>query len=285
MIVFNGIEIPSGLRDARRPFFNRANGRAFEMKAADDVTELVLYDEISDWGISAKEFRKMLATVTTPTIVLKINSPGGNVFDGIAIHNDLADHAAEVHVEVTGLAASAASIVAMAGDKITVAKNAFLMIHNAWTVAVGDRRAFADVAATLGQIDDVLAKTYVERSGQKLSDIVTMMNDETWLNGDEAVAAGLADSTGEEVEPQALFDLSCFAKVPAALANMHANGVRGPQTIRDFERALRDADAPRETARALVAGGFAAAAQRDAGLEGAETLAAGIRRLTAMMKP
>ena len=116
--------------------------------AATDEATIYVYDEISRWGVDAKQFVKDLNGVTAKTINLKINSPGGNVFDGCTIHNALKDHAATVNVQVDGLAASIASIIAMAGDKITMAKSAMMMIHNAWGGCCGnscDMQKMADV--------------------------------------------------------------------------------------------------------------------------------------------
>src|SRR5690606_33646296 len=119
------IEAPKGER--RGPFFARSRGTVFDVRAAADkkapVTEIDLYDEIGFWGVNAKEFRARLKDAGD--VVLRINSPGGDVFDGLAIYNDLLQHPGNVRVEITGLAASIASIIAMAGDEVVIAPNAF----------------------------------------------------------------------------------------------------------------------------------------------------------------
>lgn len=282
LAVFNTITMPDGLTQSRaRPFFNRASGRAFGVRSAGAVTEIELYDEIGFWGVSASDFRERLRDVKGGTIKLSINSPGGDVFDGIAIYNDLKSHAARVEVHVTGLAASAASLIAMAGDSITVASNAFLMIHNAWTVAIGDKAELRQVADVLAQIDGSLAETYAARTGQAIGDVVAMMDAETWLNGDEAKAKGFADATGPEASAKAAFDLSCFNRVPDGLRARMA--VAGPATPRDFERALRDAGASKNEAVALVAGGFKATGRRESGA-GNPDLTAALKRLHASIK-
>lgn len=265
-MAFNGpapIAMPQGLvQSTARPFFNRGHGRAFDVHAAGDVTEIELYEEIGFWGVTAAEFRQQLAKAKGGDVVLKINSPGGDVFDGIAIFNDLAKHPGNVSVEVTGIAASAASLIAMAGDTITVASNAFLMIHNAWTIALGDKRDMTATAEVLAQIDGALADTYVSRTGVDRAEVVQMMDDETWMNGAEAVARGFANSTGAAVEAKARFDLSCFAKAPAALRAFSAPA--GGPTIRDTERALRDAGHSRAQAKTMAARIQDADPQRDA---------------------
>lgn len=167
-------------------------------------------------------FRDALARIDASTIVVNINSPGGDVFDGIAIYNDLLAHKAEVVIRVTGLAASAASLVAMAGDEITIAENAFFMIHNAWTFAIGDSREMTAQAKILKQVDGSLAETYAARTGQDVGDIRSLMDDETWLNGDDAVEQGFADKIISADEPagadaRASFGLAAFKNVPRAL--------------------------------------------------------------------
>jgi ATP-dependent Clp protease, protease subunit len=117
----------------RRPYFAKARGQTFAATYADGSTIIDLFDEIGAYGVSAKDFRAQLNNVTG-NIILRINSAGGDVFDGLAIFNSLIGHDGHVRIEVTGVAASAASIIAMAGDEIAIAENAFIMVHNAWGV-------------------------------------------------------------------------------------------------------------------------------------------------------
>lgn len=279
--VFNRLPLiaaPEGLHQAtKRPYFARAVNRAFEVRAADEVTEIELYDEIGFWGVTAKAFRQQLKATGGGDIRLRINSPGGDVFDGIAMFNDLVAYKGRVEVEVTGVAASAASIIAMAGDTIRVAENAFLMIHNAWTLAIGNRHDITEVAALLGQIDGALADTYAARADADRGEIVTMMDAETWMNGNEAVEKGFADEVAALPEPKAAFDLSGFKNTPGSLAVVLQDGsnVR-PSTVRDAERALRDAGFSRHNAKALASRAFdqEAASQRDVDDGDAEFVAA-----------
>lgn len=205
------IEVGAKLCDAKA-------GNVFRAKAADrTTTEIELYDEIGFWGVNAKDFRSTLQAISTPKINLRINSPGGDVFDGIAMYNDLVAHPAEVAVTVTGLAASAASVIAMAGDTVEVADNAFIMIHNAWSVVVGDSREMDKMAKTLARINKALADTYADRTGLDVAELVEMMNEETWLGAAEAVEAGFADSTTAAVDAKAAFDVSVFKNAPDAI--------------------------------------------------------------------
>lgn len=246
------IDVGAPLSGERRErFFARAVGTRFEAKKDDAGTTIDLYDEIGYWGTNARGFRAKLKEASGD-ITLRINSPGGDVFDGIAIYNDLLAYDGKVKVEVVGLAASIASIIAMAGDEITIAENAMFMVHNAWTIGVGNRHDFADVATVLGKIDDALARTYAARTTTGIRSIKQMMDDETWLTAKEAVDAGFATAVGTKQEPKARFDLSVFAAVPDALKWRDEDGDQAP-TKRDLERALtQDAGWPRSKARAAL---------------------------------
>lgn len=262
-------ERPPGVRFVE----NRAVGKEFDVRAAQGSTEITIYDEIGMFGVSADDMRRKLDAITTPRIDLRVNSPGGDVFDGIAIYNDLLDHDAEVHVHVSGLAASAASLIAMAGDRIEVADTAFFMIHNAWGMAIGDRNVMTDFAGMLEQIDASLSRVYARRTGDDASQIATLMDAETWFSGPEAVEAGLADAVSGEEPVSALFDLSVFKNTPDALK-------------RRVEAGLREAGYSRREARDAASAGFhtlprtqreageGRSAQREAG---AESIAAFLR--------
>ena len=189
----------------------RANGTAYEID---------LFGAIGGYeGVSAQQFKDLLEDAGNPSsIVVNLNSPGGDVFDGIAIHNLLASHGASIEVRVMGLAASAASVIAMAGDSILMGEGSFIMIHNAWTIAVGDTREMAKMGRTLAGIDRELAKTYAARTGEGVAEIKDMMDAETWMGADDAIELGFADGTFEAPpEAKNSFDLSRFKNVPKAL--------------------------------------------------------------------
>lgn len=216
-----------------------------------DSTTIYVYDEISSWGVSAKDFVAELNGIKTPSINLRINSPGGDVFDGITIHNALKQHSSKVNVQVDGLAASIASIIAMAGDEVRMAKNSFMMIHNAWTFTAGNADELTKMADTLRKIDGTLVKTYQDKTRASQKDIKQMMADETWLSADEALAKGFCDVVGDPAEVKARFDLSKFAHVPQAVMAMNIQ--QGYATERDIERLLRDAGVSKKAALAAVA--------------------------------
>lgn len=242
--------MPKGGRRDR--FFARSVGTVFQAKLSGDATEIDLYDEIGAWGITARDFRNKLKD-TSGDITLRINSPGGSVMDGIAIYNDLLAHKGNVRVEITGVAASIASIIAMAGKEIAIADNAFLMIHNAFIEAIGNKEELSDLVTVLSKIDDSMARTYASRTGAGIRTIKQMMDDETWFTGKEAKEAGFATEILKPAEAQAKFDLSVFAQVPDALRfddEVFANA----ETDEDFVKVLmRGAEnRTRTQAKALI---------------------------------
>jgi ATP-dependent Clp endopeptidase proteolytic subunit ClpP len=181
----------------------------FEAAAAGDCTDVYLYDEIGYWGVTAKDFQAQLSGVKTKNIVMHINSPGGDVFDGIAIYSALKAHPAHVTAIVDGLAASAASFIALAADKVCMAENAFLMIHNAWGMAVGNKADMNDMSSTLGKLDNQLASIYAAKCGKSVADCAALMDgdvDGTWFTASEAKDAGLIDAidpdSDEEPDPK-----------------------------------------------------------------------------------
>jgi ATP-dependent Clp protease protease subunit len=185
--------------------------------------EIWLYDQIGSnffgEGMSAKEFQKQLSGLgKVDTINLHINSPGGDVFDGFSIYNLLAQHPAKIIVDVDGVAASIASIIAMAGDEIRVAKNATVMIHNPRGFAAGDEVEMHRVAALLKTIKGNLVETYRDRTGNKSEQIAAWMDDETWFTAEAAVENGFATSVTRETAVNACFGLmNDFRNVPEAM--------------------------------------------------------------------
>lgn len=167
--------------------------------AATDDNTITMYDPIGfDWwtgeGVTAKRISAALRSIGDNDVTVKINSPGGDVFEGLAIYNLLREHKGKVTVQVLGLAASAASFIAMAADEIQVARAGFLMIHNSWTMAAGDRNEIREVADFLEQIDGTLADIYSVRTGDKPEAMRKLMDVETWMGGSAAIEAGFADS-------------------------------------------------------------------------------------------
>lgn len=163
-----------------------------------DTTEILLYGSIGGWfGIWPEEFAQILGEVTTSKIRLRLDSPGGNVFDGIAIYNLIRDHSAEVHVVVDSMAASIASVIAQAGDRITMNRGSEMMIHGAWAGVIGNAAELRDYADFLDRQSLKVAGIYAAHAGGTTGEWMARMDAETWYFADEAVAAGLATDTGE----------------------------------------------------------------------------------------
>ncbi len=158
-----------------------------------DTAVVRIYDEIWWLGVDAAVLVDELSAVTAPQIRVEINSPGGNVFDGIAIYNALRNHPAHVTTRVDGIAASIASIIFQAGDRRVMNPAAQLMVHNAHGVTAGNSRDHADMAELLDQQDAVLAAIYAAHGSEDAEHYRGLMNAETWLTADRAVAEGLAD--------------------------------------------------------------------------------------------
>lgn len=209
---------------ARREWSDRFNNRMpgprkpgnVAIKAAlNGATEIMLYDEIGFWGVTAKEFNDRLAAITSRSILVRINSPGGDVFDGLAIYSALKQHPAEITCQVDGLAASAASFIALAGEKTIMSENALMMTHCAWGLAIGNKSDMLETAMILEKIDGQLADIYAKKTGKTPAECMAMMagegkNDGTWFTALEACDFGLidelmpADEGGDELEQKAM---------------------------------------------------------------------------------
>jgi ATP-dependent protease ClpP protease subunit len=185
--------------------------------------EVVIYDEIGWFGVTAAEFMDELKGITAEDISLRINSPGGEIFDGIAIHNVLRSHAANVTTYVDSLAASIASVIALAGDRVIMQPHSQMMIHEGSGLCIGDAEAMHEMAALLDRQSDNIAGIYAERAGGSPATWRDRMKAETWYTAQEAVDAGLAhevadlprrpsDDSGNDTTdpPENRWDLSIF---------------------------------------------------------------------------
>jgi ATP-dependent protease ClpP protease subunit len=144
-------------------------------------------------GVTAKRVAAALREIGDSQVTVNINSPGGDFFEGVAIYTVLREHKAKINVNVVGIAASAASVIAMAGDEIAISKVGFFMVHNTWAIAIGNRHDMRAAADLLEPFDASMAGLYAARAEADLRQAETWMDEETWFNGDQAVAAGLAD--------------------------------------------------------------------------------------------
>lgn len=252
----------------RSIFKPRASGTYKINAAKKDETVIYLYDEISWWGIQADQFVKDLNAIETPTIRLRMNSPGGSVFDGTAIYNALKQHESRIIVHIDGLAASIASIIAMAGDEVRAAENAFFMVHDPWSIVIGTAEMMREEADLLDKVSVTMAKTYQAKTGKSEEEILQYMAKETWFTGQEALDAGFVDfveklDENEQAKAKvSLFDLSAFAHVPD-----HLKAEKTLPTERETEKILRDAGFSRKQSEEILAKGYAEAL-RDAGADG-----------------
>ena len=195
----------------------------FKVRAAGKKTaEIYVYDVIGeDWwgGITAKDFAQALKDAgDIDTIKLRVNSPGGDVFDGFAIYNQLVRHSARVEADIDGEAASIASIIVMAADEIRIADNAMIMIHDPWSFAVGSASDMRDKAALLDQVKSSLLRTYAARTGQNEDTLSEWMAAETWFDAAQAKEHGFADAVTEPLRmaASARSDLPWIRHMPAA---------------------------------------------------------------------
>ena len=226
--------VGGGSGDAPKPWFD------IQAKAGSKSADVFIFDTIGEdyyGGVSAKGFAEELNALEGVTdLNVHINSPGGSVFDGVAIYNLLAKHEAAVNVHIEGMALSIASIIAMAGDTVTIAENAMLMIHNPWQIAVGDAIELRKTADMMDVVKGQMVATYKHKTGLEDSLLSDMMDEETWLTGDEAVAQGFADTVSSPMAMAACaaFDYSGYKHTPEALLakgrKMHAK-IKAPDTV------------------------------------------------------
>lgn len=189
------------------------------------ILDVIGEDYWSGGGVTAKRVSAALRAIGDQDVVVDINSPGGDFFEGVAIYNALRAHPHKVTVRILGVAASSASVIAMAGDEIEIGKAGFLMVHNAWVVAIGNRHDLKDASETMGPFDDAMAAVYSDRAGVKKSVAAQWMDNETWFNGEQAVAVGLAtgflpaDEIAEDAtKAKGAKDVNATRRVDALLA-------------------------------------------------------------------
>jgi ATP-dependent Clp protease, protease subunit len=204
--------IQANLKNPQRKF------QALTNKANDEAT-IYVYDVIDAyWGVSAKTFAQELAKIDAKTIHLRINSPGGDVFEARAIAVALREHKSKVIAHVDGYAASAASYIALAADEVEIADGAMFMIHKAWTIAFGNSDDLTEMAGLLDKIDADLVRDYVANTGNTEDQVKEWMAAETWFTADEAVENGFADRKSAEFSADATaragWDVSAYKNAP-----------------------------------------------------------------------
>lgn len=184
------------------------SAQPFEIKNKSATkAEIILYAQIGEsWfgdAVSAKQFSDELKNLdkSVNEITVRINSPGGDVFDGISIYNRLKQHPAKVIVQIDGLAASIASIIALAGDEVVIGEGALYMIHLPWTFAMGNRNELDNTINRLMDVEEQLVSIYAKKSGLGRAEIKAMLEKETWLDADQAIEQGFVDKKADEALP------------------------------------------------------------------------------------
>ena len=177
----------------------------YEIRNKAEKAEIWIYDQIGEdfWtggGTTAKAFQKELSAVTASQIDLHINSPGGEVFDGITIYNLLKQHPATITTYIDGIAASIASVIALVGDKVVMAENALYMMHNPSGMVIGNANDMRSMADVLDKVRGSMLTVYSGKSGKEDQAIVSMLDAETWMNADEALEAGFIDEIGGRMD-------------------------------------------------------------------------------------
>lgn len=242
-------------RDLPSSAMERWNGGTKAAKSDDN--SISVFDVIgADWygdGVTASRIAAALRAIGGADVTVNINSPGGDMFEGLAIYNLLREYDGKVTVKVLGLAASAASIIAMAGDEVQIGRGAFLMIHNCWVYAMGNRHDLAQVAADMEPFDKAMNDIYGARTGLSSEAIEAMMNAETYIGGSDAVEKGFADRL--------------------LAADEIADGDDSPAAaLRKLDAMLAKTDTPRSERRKLLkalTGGKPGAAATPEGMPGA----------------
>lgn len=209
--------------------------KRFESRLSEDktATEIIIYGDIGEsfWGesTSASDIDQALSQVTTNEIIVRVNSPGGDAFDGITIYNRLKDHPAKVKVIVDGWACSAASILSMAADELVMNTGAMFMIHEASTWIYGNKGDFAKEMELLKKLDSSLVDIYMTKAKVDRHEIETMVENETWFTAEEAIAIGFATAIAEAEPEEKPADAEAFKN--SVLARFKAQEPPAPQNF------------------------------------------------------
>jgi ATP-dependent protease ClpP protease subunit len=247
---------------------NKPEESWYSIRAASrGVVEVMLYDDIGAWGITARQFARDLAALgDVSQINLRIHSGGGDVMDGTAMYNILRGHSARVEVYIDGMAASMASVVAMAGDVIYMPANSMMMIHKPWGGQVGDADDMREYADLLDKVEGTLIQAYARKSGKSVDEIAALLKVTTWMDGNEAVAAGFADQVSEPIKAAAQLNskrLEEYTSMPPHMKTLMnpRNSVPAPPVVPVVEPASSVANASL-TNEQILAQGIAVEASR-----------------------
>ena len=182
-------------------------------KASDGIVDIYIFDEIGAYGLNAQSFIDEIKPFKNSALNIHINCVGGDVFDGMAIYNVIKKRTAETTVYIEGIAASMGSVIALAADTVVMAENSLFMIHNAWGGAMGEAKEMKKTAKLLDKISGEIADIYVKKTNLPYNKVQEMMDEETWLNADEAYELGFIDSISDAIKVAAKYDVSKFKNI------------------------------------------------------------------------
>ena len=182
-------------------------------KATDAVAEVYIFDEIGAYGITAQDFISEMKEYKDTPVNLRINCIGGDVFDGMAMYNIIKKREAKTTAYIEGIAASMGSVIALAADEVVMAENSLFMIHNAWGGAMGEAEDMRKTASVLEKISGEIASIYKRKTRLSLDRITDMMDEETWLNAEEAYELGFVDTISDSIKVAAKYDVSKFKNI------------------------------------------------------------------------
>lgn len=188
-----------------------------------ESADIFIYSEVGGYDVNAQKFIEELKDLKDKNLNIHINSLGGSVFDGMAIYNALKNHKKKVTTKVEGIAASIASVIAMAGDTIEMAENSLFMIHNPFTMAGGDASELRKTADILDKIRDEIANIYASKSEQDVETLIGLMNVETWFNANETIDSGFANEITKAVKVENSYDLGKFKNITEDKVNQIIN--------------------------------------------------------------
>ena len=221
--------------------------------SANDQAEILVYDVIGWPYNDAGDLVRYVNSLGDKDILVRLNTPGGDVFDGMAIFNSLANHKGKVTIRIEALAASMGSVLAMAGKEIQAYSNTMMMIHDPWIYTAGNQYELREMADLLEKISGNMLDVYAGRSKIGKREMREIMKAETWYTAKEAKEKGFIDTileTGKAAKAQ--FDLTMYTNAPDGICSIEGRDL----TEREIERALRDAGASRSFAKAIVAERF-----------------------------
>jgi ATP-dependent Clp protease, protease subunit len=235
-------DAPEGVRWDLHPQARDRWERGVTAAAADgedtiSILEPIGIDFWTGEGVTAKRIAAALRSIGDKPVTVLVNSPGGDFFEGLAIYNLLREHPKAVRVEVLGIAASAASIIAMAGDTIAIGKAAMMFIHNTQWFAAGDRHVMAKAAEEMKQFDDLVAELYADRTGQEPGVVHRWMDKETFFSGGDAVEEGFADEllkSDSRLKPRAEAETPAAYRLEALLERHNVPRAERRKAVREF---------------------------------------------------